>query len=811
MKLINGHGTGSTNLMLVGDYPTEEEYNLGESLVGKVGSSIGYALSNAGSSLDEVYRTHYIKLFHPDTKKKVKKIREDALDRLLGQAPHSEILLEEIRQIKPNVIVAIGERALNFLTAEKGIDNFRGSVLPISPLLSLPRSIKVIPTLHPRRIWENYEARIYVNVDYKRAVKLQNDPMPPVQNGLLWIARTTEAVNEYWSRARKGEFLVFDIETWCNVITCIGFCADGHEAVCVPLLDNTSSIETVYIWKAVAQILASNMPKVNHNIKFDDHQCSLWGFKVNEIIDDSMLLAHSVYPEFPKKLQFHTSVQTSIPYYKDEGSDFNPKYKDKLYLYNAKDCLATHQVYTGLRRDAKEICVWDFHRNKVWPLFDIYKKIDQRGILIDKEQQAKLANRYTNLYNQQVYELFQEFGREFNVRSPQQVATFIYDYLECPKMTHQSSAGTETFSTDKESLEELYINHPMAEKAKLMLKKIILIRKINTLIGYINRTLHPDCRMRTSYKLHGTTSGRTSGTFANDSYMYFDEKQHSKLCYGKIGGSLQVIPKRKYEMEEFEGLSFGDDIPSMFVPTPGYVFIEGDGKAAEARVVFVEAMDFETLHKLDSINPDGTNYDLHRVTASWTIGKPVTDITEIERENWGKRARHAGHYDMTKWRLSTMVHKPVNLCDAVLTKFHAEAPKIRLVFHAQTRSVVEQGGYLVTPHGRRRDFFGRISNSFWKEVYSYRPQAIVSDHVKLSIAPILTEVPEAYILVEKHDSLLAEVPKDLSEKYCEVFKRVLERPISFKEGSLPRDYELVIPADISMSGENWQNMRKVKI
>ncbi len=146
-----------------------------------------------------------------------------------------------------------------------------------------------------------------------------------------------------------------------------------------------------------------------------------------------------------------------------------------------------------------------------------------------------------------------------------------------------------------------------------------------------------------------------------------------------------------------------------------------------------------------------------------------------------------------------------------MSRFHSKAPKIRGIFHQGVKDAVDNYGFLASPHGRRRDFFARRTKQFYKEVYSYLPQAIVSDHTKLTIPLVLNEIPEAYVIAEKHDAFLAEVPIALKEKYVESFKRHMERSISFRTGSIYRDFDLVIPSEIKYSLESWGKMEKVKI
>ena len=128
----------------------------------------------------------------------------------------------------------------------------------------------------------------------------------------------------------------------------------------------------------------------------------------------------------------------------------------------------------------------------------------------------------------------------------------------------------------------------------------------------------------------------------------------------------------------------------------------------------------------------------------------------------------------------------------------------------RVRENIVKHRYLVSPHGRRRDFFGRIDESTYKEAFSMLPQATVSDHNKFTILRTLVDKygpALARPIAESHDSLTFEVRKDVGGRFIEDFKKAIEIPIPFRECSISRDYDLVIPGEVGWSEEDWSKVK----
>lgn len=821
--MIKSQGPSNPKVLIVGDYATKEEEVNNFALSGKIGRWIDRFLWQQDPQhrlhLEDCYRTLYIRQAIPQAESKIIQHRKGAFSVALQSHDWKALLREEINQLKPNVIIALGDMALQGLTESSNIEKFRGSILPLSPRYKIKKSPRIIPTFHPRQIWKRWDSQVYVRLDYEKALRHQDNRSPLKEDYNIYIIRTYKGLYDYWQRQlkRKDEipYYVTDVETYMGLITCCGFCFSWDEAISVPLWDpNISSLEKAAIWKLINKILLSNFWVVNQALRFDRWQYKRWGFSFRDdrVLGDTMLAGHTLHSELPKNLGFLTSIYTDMPYHKDEGKNFNPAITgDQLYLYNAKDCLSPWRIYKEMVEDMKETKIFSFYTNKVMPLFHVYTKIDERGIKVDLEKKKNLIVKYRLLLDTHQQFVDDIYGRALNVNSPKQVGTFIYDYLKCPKHTHTTPKGDEVYSTDKDLLEEIWINEIGKNDIRArILQEIITCRKILKLLEFLELQLvHSDGRLRTAHRLEGTKSGRTSGSKTSDPYLYIERQQlktkvKEYLAWKNYGWPFQTIPKHGFKVGKEV---YGNDILEIFVPSPGFAFVEGDGSAAEARVVSVLANDFETLKLLDKkefiYNAHGCRDDLHVITATWTTGKEFRDIAKFDREDYGKRPRHAGNYDQGFFDLARVIHKSIEECKKILRSFHEKAPNIRRVFHREIRKLVQDGEPLITPQGRRREFYGRRTDKLYKEAYSVLPQATVSDHYKFSIQQIWDEIPDCFFLAEKHDSLLAEVPLDQVGKYCDVFKQVTERPINFKTCSIPRDYDLVIPCELTWSKDSW--------
>lgn len=801
--MIRGHGATSAKVIVISDGGSAEDVNTQYAISGYAEDKLRQWSKANGLHYDEFWRTTLIK-------ERVNLINWEENLPLLSKEiegnTYGKLLESEIREINPNVLVPIGELSFRFLTHLEGIFKFRGSVLPSRGDIS-NRIYRVIPVLGVNPYINNDPSYDTISsLDFGKVARNQYIDTPIKEIGNCWIAKNADSVRNFLARNRTADFVVFDIETWGNLPTCISFCFDGLESVCVPLLDyNITLSERVLMFHEVANILASPLPKVNQNIKFDWKKLENAGLFVNNVIGDTLVAAGCLYAEFPKNLGFLTSIYTEMPYFKDEGKDFDPssKTRDKLYLYNAKDSLATHQIYTQQQTELGEYGCTDVY-NKLIQVMPVYKWMEETGILIDNMRRHELVAKYENLVAIQQMKLNKLVGYEINARSTSAVPRLIFEELEFKKIKGVKGA-------DEDSLEILAwrgkCNSPRSGNE--IIRAIISIRKLYKVLEYLTTYTHPDGRLRCEYNIVGTETGRTTAGKTTDYYLIYEKGKVKRV---NLGRSFQTIAKHGFTID---GEEYGKDLRSMFVPTPGFEFVECDLSQAEARVDAVLARDYEILKVFDT--PTG----IHRLTGSWVFNCEPSEIKKgltvnsmgvgEDRYHISKTVRHAGERNMHEERLMIMIHKPLAECTIILNKFHKAQPNIRDVFHKEISQIVHSTRRLVAPNGRHRQFFGRITDSTINEAISLLPQGIVGDLLKFSLIDTYRECNYARPIVEAHDGHLAEVKKGRKEDYARLFKKNVEVPIDFEKCSLSRDFKLIIPMEAEWSAENWKELKKLDI
>lgn len=857
--IVSAHGYGDANIMFLSGFPSKDDIRNGVALSGYAETTLSSLMRAAKLDLKKAYRNCFIKQELEYSGTNPKKLSK-ALAKIDVEA-YKNLLFSDIKDVNPNIVVPLDDIALsavfphiNAIKKPKGRTHwvycYRGSSLPLRDDFArdLPNVIRIIPSLHPQILNQDYSARAYVQIDFQRLAQFQNHRNAIENYGNIWIARDYRSLSNFFERGLQENdgFVTFDIETFYGMITCISFCFNGVEAVSVPLspyfYPEISKGELALIWQLVGKLLKHDIPKNNQNIKFDWIILLRHGFVVNNVIHDTMLKGALLYPELPKGLDFYTSIWTPISYYKDEGKEFDPRKdnKDKLLFYNAKDSLAAHIINVEEDKELEENGQKNLYYNEIAPLLLIYKNIDETGISVDDEQKTRLLYKYTGMFerNRDILRGLVN-NPDFNPNSPQQVGRLVYEELKFPKRTKTNEHGIKGYRTDKETLDDLLINYGEQNAQGFygcnILRRQILCRKLAKVIETIKTPLYPDNTFRGSSNLAGTETGRSSFSKALDERFYTEtelaERKANKKAYAikyRLGRSLQTISKHGFKVDDevyddFEAAEIAHDLRSMLVPRRGYCFVEGDGSGAEARFVFVLAEDWDGLASMDQ------KPKIHAKTAALCFGIDVNLIRKDEHGQWtpsipkigmtyydgGKRIRHAGNYRMEEFRLAQMTHMSLSDCKVALNRFHASNPKIRSVFHADIDKAIQKYKALETPFKRKRQFFDRISNKLYKEATAQIPQSTISDQTKFTMPRIIEQLSgygsKYRFLTEQHDGILAEVLIDYKMEYAEAFKRIYERPIDCRIGSLSRDFDLVIPAEMSASEENWMNLMDIHL
>ena len=801
---VPGYGNSNAKLVIVGEAPGKYEEQEGRPFVGPAGNLLDECLEFAGISRDDLYITNVVKHRPPNNKIKDLHLIGHKIEEYIPQ------LVQEINTINPNCILVIGNTALEVLTGHKGIEKYRGSILP-----SKITSHKCVATIHPAsllhsegeamRSWRDLSL---IKNDISRAAEQSLFPEIRSPARTLQIARNSSDVyrflNEY--NGPKYQFASSDVETSRTIPICTSLAFNRWNAISIPLL--TKEIpdhDLAYIWKLLAEFYADNKIKlVAQNGKFDEKRCRQIGLKWHDLYFDVMLAWATLYAEFPKKLAVIASILTEEPYYKDEGSEYDAKKHsfDRLCLYNAKDsavefeCFEEEMKLFDEQPDLKE-----FFFSKVMPLHRLYSNMEDVGLLVDKFVRENLHKKYSKLRDEKHAELIEriingdeilrESFKKFNPNSPKQVANLLFGFLKCPARK----------DTGEDTLKSLANNSVKDDRRKSIITGILEQRKIRKTIGtYIEANLSSDGRIRTETMIVGTESGRTSTQVRKPPVVVLQE-----------GLALQTMTKH----EDPNLDAGGGDLRSMFIADEGYTFIEPDLSQAEDRVVCVLAKDWDALKEYErtkfEYNPFGVKDDRHTKTAIMVCETDFEYITDYLRQI-GKMVRHAGNLAIGKHEL--MLHLAGNgiyvsewKSGKYINKFHEASPKIRGTFHTGIQEALANNSCtLFSPHGRKRQFFNKWGDELFKEAYSFIPQATISDQTKFALLRIVERLKKIgrifFPCLESHDSFLALILDKYIATAAQIIKEELERPINFKRCTLSRDYDLIIPCEIKI-GKRW--------
>ena len=825
---VEGYGCLEPKLMIVGEAPGSHEAAQGIPFVGPSGQLLNDCLYKAGINRNECYITNVVKYQPPFND--FNKLHLIGVD--LEQST-KELWENEIKPLKPNCILAIGDKALNAICDLDGILNYRGSILT-----SRDGQTKCVPTVHPAALFTRTEGENetkgglswtylkLIEADIARAVEESRTSAIELPARDLTIAHNSLDLFKFFREYEKLDKAASDIESINCVPVCIGFAFNRHHAISVPLLRSIGRIQLTdmgdnemdEVWRLVYQKLSS-LKLVGHNFKYDEFKLTLIGFgdkkyRLMNVVSDTLLKTRVLFPEMPqKRLCDVSSLWTREPFYKDEGKEFKLGKQpiERLLRYNGKDCAVEIEVDEEQETDLRElgerwnVPLVEYYYNYMMRKHKFYLRMENVGFETDLERQKELKKKYTEMQKVVHAKLIEEIGHEVNVKSYPQMFELLYKEMKFKLLRRQP--------TSEDAIVRLMANHAKKKGYKEILTDILEERRIRDQKSrYINFCPDYDGTCKTSYNINATETCRSSTGILK-----------KPIRPKKIGLAFHTISAHG---------RLAKDIKSMLRPRKGKVFVKGDAGQAEARVVAVLAKQWDLLEVFDKI-------DIHRRTAALILGySPSLDlrpiklpiIDDMEKDGperfCGKKTRHAGNYQMGKGRFmmefNTDAQKfeiDINISEwkagEMIRKFREADNRLELNFWNDIIEAIKETRCLIDPYGGVRIFNGRMDDELFKEGFANIPQRTVAHLVQGAALKIEDEIgldADGYFIGEKHDELIMEVPENNWEPYARLLKREMTQPIDFSRYcSIKRDYTLIIPCDVEISDTHYGDFRKVKL
>lgn len=342
---IKASGPKNARIAIVGEAPGGQEEMQGVPWVGEAGQLLTECLKEAGLERREIYLTNVLFTRPPGNKVEALCLDKKALPKgypysaiKSGKYLHPDLFVEierlkvELEELKPNLVVAMGNTAIWALLGHGSIGKVRGTVVE-SKLIP---GLKVLPTYHPAALLHGqWQWRVLIITDLEKA-KIEADfPDFRRPHRRLTIDPELHEVLAFVEEAEKAPVLSVDVETERRQITTVGFATAPDRGFVVPIWDKrkpgwsywTEARENI-VWNAL-NILLRNHPRLLFQNGLYD-MVYLWrmGIRVGCCPEDTMLQHHSLYSEMPKGLGFLGSIYTNEPAWKSMRRDSEVEKRD---------------------------------------------------------------------------------------------------------------------------------------------------------------------------------------------------------------------------------------------------------------------------------------------------------------------------------------------------------------------------------------------------------------------------------------------------------------------------------------------------
>jgi DNA polymerase-1 len=595
-----------------------------------------------------------------------------------------------------------------------------------------------------------------------------------------WIVTSTDDLGRLVQELGQVERFAFDTETegleaLDTPLVGLAFAyalGDDARAVYVPVGHRTGEqLPREQVLAALRPILEDPArSKVAHHAKFDLHVLHAHGIDVQGLTLDTMLLDYLRDPASPHGLKDLATRLLNLPM--APITDLIGKGAKAVTLadidigraaeYAALDAHATRLLVDPLVAEVEASGLMALYREVELPLVGVLAAMEREGIRVDRAYLGELSRIFGDRLVELESSIHDLAGSSFNINSPKQLATVLFETLGLPVLKRTPKKEP---STDASVLEELAPQHPIVahilEYRQLTKLKSTYVDALPELIDTRTGKLH------TSFNQMVAATGRLSSERPN----------------------LQNIPIRTAE---------GSEIRRAFVPSgPDRVLLSADYSQIELRLLahvseepaFVEAFQ--------------ADQDIHARTASELFGVPLEQVSSDQRR-MAKTVNFATLYGQGPFSLSKVLGIPMGEAKSFIDRFWARYPRIR----AYTIEAVEQAterGYAITLMGRRRylpELKERRTRDMGERLAVNSPiQGSAADIIKVAMirldAALRNSGSQARMILQVHDELVLDVP--VAE---------LETVSGLVRESMESAFPLNVPLKVEMaSGTSWKEAK----
>lgn len=513
------------------------------------------------------------------------------------------------------------------------------------------------------------------------------------------------------------------------------------------LAPNQLDIKTVYekLWPIFTN---KKVTKIGHNLKYDLHIFANTGWDIGKItpVDDTMLISYILYgtlhghglDELAQKYLGHTNIPFASlfpPKTRDADMRFDTLAITTAAPYAAEDATICMALYNKMRPQLnKDEKLRKLYETCDLPLMPVLVKMERAGVLVNKNDMQQLSNIFHNQLKKLESEIWDMAGHEFNIASPKQLGTVLFDELQLPANRKRS--------TDADTLNDLSDAHPIIEK---ILEWRSIAKLAGTYADALPRQIASDGRIHTTYLQTSTNTGRLSSRDPN----------------------LQNIPIKT---------ELGEEIRKCFIAPENRVLISADYSQIQLRLL----ADVANVHTFKETFKSGA--DIHEQTARQIFGIAADTPVPRDLRRAAKTVNFSIIYGISSFGLAGQLGISRAAAQEIINSYMAGLPEIR-AYIDRIKQFAMENACVYTPWGRRIEL-PEVKNPRMR-AYAMRAavnapiQGFEADLMRCAMVNIDQDIiqpnsDKIQMIMQVHDEIIFECDESAAPEFAQQIESAME-------------------------------------
>jgi len=590
---------------------------------------------------------------------------------------------------------------------------------------------------------------------------------------------TLKAFESWLGKLEVAEIFAFDTETTSldysrAEIVGVSFAVEPGKAAYVPVMhDYAGAPEQLgrdLVLDGLRPLLEdAHRAKLGQNLKYDANVLANHGINLRGIRHDTMLESYvfnstATRHDMDSLAQYYLKQKTI--HYEDVAGKgakqipFGQVSIDAATAYAAEDADVTLRLHAHLWPHLEKVSsLKALYEEVEIPLVPVLSRMERTGVLVDVSmlagQSGELAGRMAEI-EQWAYVAA---GQPFNLGSPKQIQTILYDKLNIPVIKKTPKGQPSTDESVLQELAEIY------DLPRLILDYRSMSKLKSTYADRLPEQVNPRTgRVHTSYHQAVAATGRLSSSDPN----------------------LQNIPVRT---------EAGRRIRQAFIAPPGHALVAADYSQIELRIMAHLSGDRSLLNAFSG------GEDIHRATAAEVFDTALASVTQDQRRA-AKAINFGLIYGMSAFGLARQLGVSREKAQLYIDLYFCRYPAVK-AYMDQTRERAREQGYVATLFGRRLYIPDIKASNSQRRQYAERTainapmQGTAADIIKRAMitidAWIQARHPPVKMIMQVHDELVFEVAEDYVDNTVPEIRKLMCQAASL---------DAPLEVDIGV-GRNW--------